>query len=68
MENIGQIPDEQKMYLYLMKLTIKTRCSILEKNQLFSDRKSSHLNFASKFIDFDFDLMQLMEFQVKFLL
>ena len=44
-----------------MKRTIKTGCSILEI-QLFSDRKSSHLNFASKFIDFDFGLMQLMEF------
>ena len=49
------------MYLCLMKRTIKTRCFILEI-QLFADRKFSHLNFASKFIDFDFDLMQLMEF------
>ena len=48
------------MYLCLMKRTIKTGCSILEI-QLFSDRKFSHLNLASKFIDFDFDLMQLME-------
>ena len=38
-----------------------TRCPILEI-QLFSERKFCHLNFAPKFIDFDFDLMQLMEF------
>ena len=52
------------MYLFLMKHTIKTRCSILEI-QLFPERKFSHLNFASSFIDFDYGLMQLMEFLVK---
>ena len=40
---------------------IETRCRIF-KIQLFPERKLSHLNFVLSFIDFDFDLMQLMGF------
>ena len=49
------------MYLCLIKRKIETRCPILEI-QVFLERKVFHLNFALSFIDFDFDLMQLMEF------
>ena len=41
------------MYLCLMKHKIETRCSILEI-QLSPERKFSHLNFASLFVDFDY--------------
>ena len=52
------------MYLCSMKSKIETRCPIL-RIHLFPDRKFSHLNFAPQFIDFDFDLMQLMNFKLK---
>ena len=52
------------MYLCLMKHKIGTIYPILEI-QYFPERKFSHLNFAPKFIDYDLNLMQLMEFQIK---
>ena len=44
-----------------MYCKIETEYLILEI-QLFPERKLSHLNYAPSCIDFDFDLMQLMEF------
>ena len=47
------------MYLCLMKRKIENRCPILEI-QPFHESKFSYLNFEPQFIDFDFNLMQLM--------
>ena len=44
-----------------MKRKIETRCPTLEI-KLSPERKFSHWNFAPQSIDFDFDLMQLIEF------